>query len=57
MNNITVLKTLKSIQIMATSVAFGWGLCLAIDIYQAVEFAIDEQNKTTDHLEDGDQKE
>lgn len=44
MNNITVLKTLKSIQIIATSAAIACGLCLAIDIYQAVEFAIDEQN-------------
>lgn len=57
MNEITVLKTLKSIQIIATSVSIGWGLCLAIDVYQAVDFAINEQNKTTDHHEDGDQKE
>lgn len=57
MNEITVLKTLKSIQIIAASVAIGWGLCLAIDVYQAVDFAIDKQNESTDHHEDGDQKE
>lgn len=33
------------------------GMCLAFDIYQAIEFAINEQNKTDDHCEDGDQKE
>lgn len=42
---------------MLSIAAVASGLCLAVDIYQAIEFAIDEQNKSTDHHEDGDQKE
>lgn len=42
---------------MCSIAAVASGMCLAIDIYQAIEFAINEQNKTNDHREDGDQKE
>ena len=42
---------------MCSIAAVASGMCLAIDIYQAVTFAISEQNKTNDHCEDGDQKE
>ena len=45
---------LKSISILGVTV--GCGL-LAKDIFEAVKFAINEQNKTDDHCEDGDQKE
>ena len=45
---------LKSISILGAAV--GCGL-LAKDIFEAVKFAINEQNKTDDHCEDGDQKE
>lgn len=42
---------------MCSIAAVASGMCLAIDICQAIEFAINEQNKYTDHHEDGDQKE
>lgn len=45
---------LKTISILGSTV--GCGL-LAKDIFEAVKFAINEQNKSTDHHEDGDQKE
>lgn len=45
---------LKSISILGVTIGFG---LLAKDIFEAVKFAIDEQNKSTDHHEDGDQKE
>ena len=51
---ITYCNCLKTISILGATV--GCGL-LAKDIFEAVKFAINEQNKTDDHCEDGDQKE
>ena len=51
---ITYCNCFKIISILGATA--GCGL-LAKDIFEAVKFAINEQNKSTDHHEDGDQKE